>query len=85
MNANDARQVVCKRKRKRRLFKQNSHQVLFEKMKKHVKRILNEKSTQNLRNVDEEYHVKKIEIAQKFNQIEKFFRYLYENEMYKID
>jgi hypothetical protein len=36
-------------------------------MKKHVKRILNEKSTQSLRNVDEEYHVKKNEIAQKLD------------------
>jgi hypothetical protein len=38
-------------------------------MKKHVKRISNEESTQNLRDVDEEYHVKKNETAQKFNQI----------------
>ncbi len=54
-------------------------------MKKHVKRISNEKSTQSLRDVDEEYHVKKNEIAQRLNQIEKFFRCSYENEMYKID
>jgi hypothetical protein len=38
-------------------------------MKKHVKRISNEKSTQNLRDVDEEHHVKENEIAQKLNQI----------------
>jgi hypothetical protein len=63
MNANDARQVVCKQKKKRRFFEQNFHQTFFEKMKKHVKRISNEKSTQNLRNVDEEHHVKKNEIA----------------------
>jgi tRNA U34 5-methylaminomethyl-2-thiouridine-forming methyltransferase MnmC len=54
-------------------------------MKKHVNRISNEKSTQDLRDVDEEYHVKKNEIAQKFDQIEKLFRYSYENETYKID
>jgi hypothetical protein len=54
-------------------------------MKKHVKRISNEKSTQNLRDADEEYHVKKNETAQKLDQIEKFFRYSYENETYKID
>jgi hypothetical protein len=36
-------------------------------MKKHVKRISNEESTQNLRNVDKEHHVKKNEIAKKFN------------------
>jgi hypothetical protein len=45
MNANDARQIVCKQKKERRFFEQNSHQVLFEKKKKHVKRISNEKST----------------------------------------
>jgi hypothetical protein len=50
-----------------------------------VKRILNEKSTQNLRDVDKEYHVKKNEIAQKLNQIEKLFRYSYKNETYKIN
>jgi hypothetical protein len=54
-------------------------------MKKHVKRISNEKSTQSLRDVDEEYHVKENEIAQKFDQIRKFSRYSYENETYKID
>jgi hypothetical protein len=85
MNANDARQVVCRRKKERRFFEQSSHQILFEKMKKHVKRISNEKSTQDLRNVDEEHHVKKNEIAQRFDQIEKLFRYSYENETYKID
>ncbi len=50
-----------------------------------MKRILNKESTQNLQNVDEEYHVKKNEISQKFNQIENFFRYSYENETYKTD
>ncbi len=54
-------------------------------MKKHVKRTSNEKSTQNLRDVDEEYHVKENETAQRLNQIEKFFRYSHENETYKID
>jgi thioredoxin-related protein len=67
MNASDAHQIVCRRKKERLFFEQSFHQTLFEKMKKHVKRISNEKSTQNLRNVDEEYHVKKNEIAQKFN------------------
>jgi hypothetical protein len=54
-------------------------------MKKHVKRISSEKSTQSLRDADEKYHVKKNEFAQKLDQIEKFFRYSYENETYKID
>jgi hypothetical protein len=63
MNTNDARQVVCRRKKRRRFLEQSFHQVFFEKMKKHVKRISNEKSTQNLRNVDEEYFVKENEIA----------------------
>jgi hypothetical protein len=63
MNANDARQIVRRRKRKRRLFEQNSHRALFKQMKKHVKRISNEKSTQSLRDVNEEYHVKKNETA----------------------
>jgi hypothetical protein len=85
MNANDARQIVCRRKRERRFFEQSFHQALSEKMKKHVKRILNEKSTQNLRNVDEEYHVKENETAQRLDQIEKNFRYSHENETYKID
>jgi hypothetical protein len=82
MNANDARQVVRKRDKRRRFLEQNSHRAFFEKMKKHVKRISNEKSTQNLRNVNEEYHVKKNETAQRLDQIEKFFRYSYENETY---
>jgi hypothetical protein len=82
MNANDARQVVRRRKRECRSFEQSSHRVLFEEMKKHVKRISNEKSTQSLRNVNEEYHVKKNEITQKLDQIEKLFRYSYQNETY---
>jgi hypothetical protein len=85
MNASDARQIVCRRKRRRRSFEQSSHQALFERMKKHVKRISNDESTQSLRDADEEYHVKKNEVAQRFNQIEKFFRYSHENETYKID
>jgi hypothetical protein len=85
MNANNARQVICRRERERRSFEQSSHQALFEKMKKHVKRISNEKSTQSLRDVDERYHVKKNETAQRLDQIEKLFRYSYENETYKID
>jgi hypothetical protein len=85
MNASDARQVVCRRKRRRRLLEQSSHQALSERMKKHVKRISNEESTQNLRDADEEYHVKENEIAQRLDQIEKFFRYSYENETYKTD
>jgi hypothetical protein len=63
MNASDARQAVRRRKKKRRFFKQSFHRALFERMKKHVKRISNEKSTQNLRDVNEEYHVKKNETA----------------------
>jgi hypothetical protein len=82
MNANDARQIICRRDRKHRFFEQSFHHALSEKMKKHVKRISNEKSTQNLRDVNEEYHVKENETAQKFDQIEKFFRYSYENETY---
>jgi hypothetical protein len=85
MNASDARQVIYRRERERRFLEQNSHQILFEKMKKHVKRISNEKSTQSLRDVDERYHIKENETAQRFDQIEKFFRYSYENETYKID
>ncbi len=85
MNANDARQVVRRRKRECRSFEQSSHRVLFEEMKKHVKRISNEKSTQSLRNVNEEYHVKKNEITQKLDQIEKLFRYSYQNETYWAD
>jgi hypothetical protein len=54
-------------------------------MKKHVNRVSNEESTQSLRDADERYHVKENETAQRFNQIEKLFRYLYENEMYKTD
>jgi lipopolysaccharide export LptBFGC system permease protein LptF len=85
MNANDARQIVCERKKKSRSFEQSCHQAFSERMKKHVKRISNEESTQNLRNADEEYHVKKNEIAQRLDQIEKLFRYSYKNETYKID
>jgi hypothetical protein len=85
MNASDARQIVCRRKKERRFLEQSFHQAFFERMKKHVKRISNEKSTQNLRDADKEYHVKKNETAQRFDQIEKFFRYSYENETYKTD
>jgi lipopolysaccharide export LptBFGC system permease protein LptF len=85
MNANDARQAARKRDRKRRSFEQSSHRAFSEKMKKHVKRISNEESTQNLRDVNEKYHVKKNETAQKLNQIEKLFRYSYENETYRAD
>jgi hypothetical protein len=85
MNASDARQIIYRRKKERRLFEQSFYQALFEKMKKHVKRISSEKSTQNLRDADERYHVKKNETAQKLDQIEKLFRYSYENETYKID
>jgi hypothetical protein len=67
MNANDARQIICRQKRERRFFEQSSHQALFERMKKHVKRISNEKSTQSLRDADERYHVKKNETAQRLN------------------
>jgi uncharacterized membrane protein YgaE (UPF0421/DUF939 family) len=82
MNASDARQVVRRRDRKRRFLEQSSHQALSERMKKHMKRISNEESTQNLRDANEEYHVKKSETAQRFDQIEKLFRYSYENETY---
>ncbi len=85
MNASDSRQIIYRRKRERRFFEQNSYQVFSERMKKHVKRISNKKSTQSLRDVDEKYHVKKNETAQRLNQIEKFFRYSYENETYKTD
>jgi fructose-1,6-bisphosphatase len=85
MNASDARQVICRREKKRRSLEQSSYQAFSERMKKHVKRISNEKSTQSLRNVDERYHVKENEIAQRLDQIEKLFRYSYENETYKID
>jgi lipopolysaccharide export LptBFGC system permease protein LptF len=85
MNASDARQIVCRRKRERRSLEQSSHQTFSERIKKHVKRISNEKSTQNLRDADKEYHVKENEIAQRFNQIEKLSRYSHENETYKID
>jgi hypothetical protein len=67
MNASDARQIVRRRKRKRHFFEQSFHRVFFERIKKHVKRISNEKSTQNLRDVNEEYHVKKNEITQKLD------------------
>jgi hypothetical protein len=63
MNANNARQIIRRRKKKRRFFEQSFHRALFEKMKKHVKRISNEESTQSLRDVNEEYHVKENEIA----------------------
>jgi aspartokinase-like uncharacterized kinase len=82
MNASDARQAVRKRDKKRRFLEQSSHRALFERMKKHVKFISNEESTQSLRDVNEEYHVKKNEIAQRLDQIEKLFRYSYENETY---
>jgi uncharacterized protein Yka (UPF0111/DUF47 family) len=82
MNANDARQIVRRRKKERRFFEQSFHRAFFERMKKHVKCILNEKSTQSLRDVNEEYHVKENEIAQELDQIEKLFRYSYENETY---
>jgi hypothetical protein len=85
MNASDARQVICRRKRKRRSFEQSFYQALFERMKKHVKRISSEKSTQRLRDADERYHVKDNEIAQRLDQIEKLFRYSYENETYRTD
>jgi hypothetical protein len=82
MNASDARQIVRRRDKERRSFEQSSHRALFERMKKHVKRISNEESTQSLRDVNEEYHVKENETAQRLDQIEKLFRYSYENETY---
>jgi lantibiotic modifying enzyme len=82
---NDARQIVRRRKKKRRFLEQSFHRAFFENMKKHVKRILNEELRKSLRDVNEKYHVKKNEITQKLNQIEKFVRYSYENEMYKTD
>ncbi len=81
----DARQIVRRQKKERSSFEQSSHRAFFERVKKHVKRILNEESMQSLRDVNEEYHVKKNEIAQKLNQIEKLFRTSYENKTYKID
>jgi hypothetical protein len=85
MNASDAHQVVCRRERRRHFLEQSFHQTFFERMKRHVKRISNEKSTQSLRDANKEHHVKKNEIAQRLDQIEKFFRYSYKNETYKID
>jgi hypothetical protein len=38
-----------------------------------------------LRDADERHHVKKNETAQRLDQIEKLFRYSYENETYKTD
>jgi hypothetical protein len=72
MIASDAWQIVCKRKRKRRFLEQNFHQTLSEKMKKRVKRISNEKSTQSLRNVDEEHHVKKKKLHKNLIKFESF-------------
>jgi hypothetical protein len=57
MNASDARQVICRRKKERRSFEQSFYQAFFEKMKKHVKRISSKESTQSLRDVDERHHV----------------------------
>jgi hypothetical protein len=51
-------------------------------MKKHVKRISDEESTQSLRDANEEYHAKESETAQRLDQIGKLFRYSYENETY---
>jgi lipopolysaccharide export LptBFGC system permease protein LptF len=82
MNASDARQVIRRRNKERRFLEQSSHQAFSERMKKHVKRISNEESTQSLRDANEEYHVKKNETAQRLDQIEKLFRYSYENETY---
>jgi lipopolysaccharide export LptBFGC system permease protein LptF len=82
MNASDARQAVRRRERKRRFLEQSSHQALSERMKKHVKRISDEESTQSLRDANEEYHVKENETAQELDQIEKLSRYSYENETY---
>jgi hypothetical protein len=67
MNASDALKIVCRRKRKRRFFEQSSHQASSEEMKKNVKRISSEESTQSLRDVDERYHVKKNEIVQRLD------------------
>jgi adenylate cyclase len=85
MNASDAHQVICKRKKERRFLEQSFYQAFSEKMKKHVKRVSNEESTQSLRVADEKYHVKENETAQRLDQIEKLSRYSYENETYKID
>jgi hypothetical protein len=57
MNASDARQVICRREKERRSFEQSFYQVLFERMKKHVKRISSEESTQSLRDADKRHHV----------------------------
>ncbi len=39
------RQITRREKKKRYFLEQSFHQVFFKKMKKHVKRILNKKST----------------------------------------
>jgi hypothetical protein len=67
MNASNARQIICRRKRERRSFEQSSHQALSERMKKHVKRVSNEESTQSLRDADERHHVKTKEISKRFD------------------
>jgi hypothetical protein len=41
MNADNALQIARKRKKERHFFEQSFYQALFEKMKKHVKRMLN--------------------------------------------
>jgi hypothetical protein len=62
MNANVECQIVSKQEKERRSFEQSSHQVLSEKMKKQLKRVSSEKSTQNLRDAKKKYHVKKMKL-----------------------
>jgi hypothetical protein len=57
------RQIVSEREKRRRIDKQSSHQIIFDEVKIIVKLVSNEKSTQILRNVDEEHFVQKNQIA----------------------
>jgi hypothetical protein len=49
MNASDARQIIRRRNKEHRFFEQSFHHAFYEKMKKHVKRIL----TKNRRRICE--------------------------------
>jgi hypothetical protein len=55
--------LSVKKRKKCRFFEQIFYQAIFDRMKKHVKRVLNEMSMQSLRDLDEIYHAQKNEIA----------------------
>jgi glutamyl-tRNA reductase len=63
MKANDMRQVVNRRKRRRRIHEQSFYQIISVEMKTIMKLVSNKKSTQILRNVDEEHLVQKNKAA----------------------